>query len=280
VLIGGGDLVLPDTVSSLYWNRAWLRRPVIVSGVGVALERPPRGDVVPRMRDFVRHPSVRSISLRDRDSMNWVRDELEPLVPVRCAPDLGFAAAIPPAAPAREAVAVVLRKTPSPHDLATVDRLRRWASSQGLGLEHVVLATGITRDEEILGLRAAFGSGVALVTAETTAELSALLGGYPMVFSAKFHGLVIALRHGVPVASLRDTHKVRALADQLGDPRLVVTVGPVATQGSHEVLAPVRHQEVHRAKIRALEAAATSEVTVVAGMMGTMDQQPSRGARG
>jgi len=272
VLIGGGDLVLPDTVSSLYWNRAWLRRPVVVSGVGVALERPGREDVRPRMTNFLCHPSVRSIGMRDETSAAWVRG-LEPRVPVRSAPDLGFAAPLPTPAAARNAVAVVLRKTPSADDVATVGRIREWARAHELGTELLVLATSRTRDDEVRGLRAAFGSSLDIVTAETTTELSSLVGAYRGILSAKFHGLVVGLRHGLAVASLRQTHKVVALADMLGD-RQVFRPWHLDTSEAPPWSAPRTTAEA----VRSLEEGAREEVDLVRRVVA--DTEPARGREG
>jgi polysaccharide pyruvyl transferase WcaK-like protein len=221
-LVGGGDLIIPDAMSPLYWRREWLRRPVVVSGVGVALERPGRADVVPRMAAFLCHPSVRRIGVRDQDSADWVTENCHPTVPVRSTPDLGFA--WPMSRPAvrvhSESVAVVLRKTPTPADLASVARITRWAAARGLRTEHVILATGVTRDEELAGLRSVFGEDLAVVSADDVDGLCDLLAGRAAVFSAKFHGIVVSLRHGTPVVSLRRSHKTAALARSLGDPCL------------------------------------------------------------
>ena len=99
-VIGGGDLVIPNKISPLYWNRAWLQRPVYISGVGVPTwikHRAP--DVIERLRNFFQHPNVKHVSARDEESAQWIRRHLEPRVSVRVHADLAYNLAMPPPDP-------------------------------------------------------------------------------------------------------------------------------------------------------------------------------------
>lgn len=221
VIIGGGDLMHPDAISSLYWNRAWLRRPVIISGIGVALERQrERPDVIDRLRTFVASPSVHALSARDEDSADWITSRLHPRVPVEVIPDMGFAARIDhlPRKPS-DLVGIVLRKSPEPSEVREVRRLCSWAEAEGLGAELLVLATGTTSAQEAEALQLCLPE-VPIRRESTLDGLIGRIAGYRCLFTAKFHGAVIAARCGVPSISLRRTHKIDALARQLGYPQM------------------------------------------------------------
>ncbi|RKQ36414.1 polysaccharide pyruvyl transferase family protein [Kocuria tytonis] len=222
VVIGGGDLIHPDAISTLYWNRAWLTRPVIVAGVGVALERTRRrGDVPGRLRTFLQHENVHFVGTRDQGSTHWLRDTAGLSREIETGADPGFAAALPPAGhPGRDTVGVVFRKVPTDQDLSTLDRLLRLMEPRGFRVEVLVLAV---EHDQALERRALEDVGVPpeIIRTESSIDaLTAALGGYRSLLTAKFHGAVMAARYGVPALSLRMTHKVRALSIALGDPWL------------------------------------------------------------
>lgn len=91
ILIGGGDLIRVENLSDLYWNDAWTRKPVIITGIGVARESERvSGRVIPQLEKFFSSNNVLSISARDTESAKWIVDNLSPTVPVRTIPDLAF----------------------------------------------------------------------------------------------------------------------------------------------------------------------------------------------
>lgn len=268
MVIGGGDLVVPGSISSLYWNRAWLMRSVVIAGVGVALESPTvRPDVVDRLHRFFSHHSVRSISARDSDSAEWIRRELRPTVPVVATADLAFASVLPKATDSTpKRVGIVLRKTPSDVDRRRVERIRAWAARHGFETELLALATGKTLVDELAGIRACLGIGQAVRTCSSVNELCQVVGGYRCLFTAKFHGAVIAARYGVPSLSLRPTHKIRALAGQLGDSWL--THDPIDLSDAQLSLAadgPVNAAAVRRAELSASQAVCQAVTAAISG---------------
>lgn len=225
LIIGGGDLLHTDSISSLYWNRAWLEKPIIISGIGVALEQPrERHDVIERLRVFFSSPSVRSISARDSASASWIRERLVPAVEVQAIPDLAFAAEMPAVTPpSSDVMRIVLRKTPSERDIQEVRRLRSWAESAGLDSELLILAIGEEAAREAAAVRSAIPE-VPLRTEPSLQELMRAISTSRLLVTAKFHGAVIAARAGVPSVSLRATHKIEALARLLEHPDIALPV--------------------------------------------------------
>lgn len=223
LVIGGGDLVHPDAISPLYWNRSWLQKPIVIEGIGVALERRrERSDVLERLTTFFSSEMVRSIGARDGASAAWLREHLDPARPVGVSADLGFATDLPaPVPPRDDRMGIVLRKVPSEEDRRVVRRLLTWGEAHGVTMELLVLATGAERQREIEGLRSELPR-VPFRTADSIEDLMRAISGYRCLFSAKFHGAVVASRYGIPSLSLRPTHKISALACQLGDPELAM----------------------------------------------------------
>ncbi|WP_158548118.1 polysaccharide pyruvyl transferase family protein [Desertihabitans brevis] len=263
IVIGGGDLIHPDSISPLYWNRAWLDKPVFVSGVGVAFERGGfRQDVPGRLTDFLGHPAVRSIGLRDAASAEWVGAQLGS-DRVRQSPDLAFAFELPPPLPRHRVVGIALRKRPSEDDRDTVARVVRWARERGLGTELLVLATGHTAQDELSHLSPAF-PGVSVRSVGSVDEQCQAISSYAVLFSAKFHGSVVALRYGTPTVSLRETHKIQGLRAQLGAHAAPAFSAELLDRDA-EVLRPGRLPA-----LTALEAAAEEEVAHVSSLVGSV----------
>lgn len=220
LVVGGGDLVIPSSISSLYWNRAWLQLPVSVAGVGVALEgRPARPDVVRRMGAFFQHSSIQSVSARDEASARWISQNLIPNVSVDVSSDLGFAAALPEAEiTGTPILGVVLRKTPEDVQLRFVERLQKFAQQRNMHVNILVAATGMERQTELTALAGKVPRGVEVRTADSVDEVTGMIGGCAAIFTAKFHAAVVAARYAIPTVSLRTTHKIKALALSIQDP--------------------------------------------------------------
>lgn len=214
ILIGGGDLVIPWTVSELYWREEYLTRPVHIAGVGVPTWRSAVPAVIERMRRFMQHPNVRSISARDPESAQWISRHLEPKVEVTWAPDLVFAMDLPAVAPdpSRKTVSIVTRfRRSGDDDLTQLHRLARKALDMGWRTQSVVLATGRTGKVDLDVARQFEALGVETVHSEDLDVLTRALGESTVVITMKFHGTVVATSYGVPAFPVAATDKSRNL---------------------------------------------------------------------
>ena len=266
VVIGGGDLVLARTVSPLYWNRAWLRRPCAVAGIGVALEQGEfRADIAPRLRDFLTHDRVISVSTRDAASAHWLRDRAG--VPgVHCTADLAFAAALPPR-PSRadenltplgpgDRVALVVRKAMSEEIEVAVNRVLTWAAARGAAAEFLVAATSTEAAADRSAVRDRWPD-VRIRQESSVEAISAALTDYRVVASAKFHITLVCARLGVPTVALRTTNKTQQLAEQLQDPRAARVV---RSEDDDRLLDELCAAPLHETRLAALEQQAHDEV--------------------
>lgn len=212
-VIGGGDLVIPTKISSLYWNSAWLTKPVFIAGVGVPTwMKSENADVIARMSRFFQHSNVRYIGARDDESADWIRRRLQPTVPVTSHADLVFSMEMPPARRyERPTVGVVVRQQRSGGgNLAQVEQTCRAIADRGFDIVRVVLGSLGTGERDTEVARNMDVPGEVLTTQSTT-EMSANLGGLDALISMKFHGTVVATAYGVPSIVLSSTSKSQNL---------------------------------------------------------------------
>lgn len=212
-VIGGGDLVIPTKISSLYWNSAWLSKPVFIAGVGVPTwMKNENADVIARMSRFFQHPNVRYVGARDDESAEWIRRRLQPSVPVASHADLVFSMDMPPARRYdRPTVGVVVRQQRSGGaDLSRVEAMCRQVADQGFDIVRIVLGNLSTGERDLETARAMEVPGEVLYS-ESTREMSANIGGLDVLISMKFHGTVVATAYGVPSIVLSSTSKSQNL---------------------------------------------------------------------
>jgi polysaccharide pyruvyl transferase WcaK-like protein len=217
-VIGGGDLIIPNKISPLYWNKAWLAKPVYISGVGVPTwvkhEAP---DVMERLRTFFQHKNVRYISARDIESAEWIRKKLAPTVPVRCHADLAFGAIYPPARVfEKPTVGISLRTHRADADPSQLVATCKELQSQGFDILNIVMGTGRTRAADLAVAESFPLPEQIIFESESIDEISSTIGGLDVLISNKFHGTVVATTYGVSSVVLSSTSKSRNLYKRLG----------------------------------------------------------------
>jgi hypothetical protein len=211
IVIGGGDIVIPWSSASRYWERSYLRRPVFVAGVGVPTWREPIPYSVRRLELFFGSPSVRFIGTRDPESSGWIEENLRPRVPVATAPDLVCGLTLPSAVrpPGQPIFGVAVRSRSEPDDLSHVRALCERAMSLGYRVRRIVLATGNVRRRD---LEATDGLGLPdteLISSDDLDVISRSIGECTAMASMKFHGVVVATMYGVPAIATMPTTKTR-----------------------------------------------------------------------
>lgn len=222
LVIGGGDLVIPWRMSR-YWRRVFLERPVFVAGVGVPAWEAPVPDVVERLRGFFRHPSVRGIAARDAESAAWIRDALQPAVPVQESPDLACSLSLPDAQrpPGPPIFGVAVRRRDTVDDLTHVQRLCRRAMELGYRVRRIVLATGPLLQADLEVTRQLGLDDAELVASDDLGEISRAIGECSMLASMKFHGVVVATMYRVPAIVLMPSAKTLRFVNRIGRPELI-----------------------------------------------------------
>jgi polysaccharide pyruvyl transferase WcaK-like protein len=230
ILIGGGDLVVPWSGASRYWERSYLRRPVFLSGLGVPMWRAAMPHVVERLASFVGHASVRSIGVRDEESAAWVREHLRPAAPVVTTPDLVWARTLASATrpPGPPVFGVVVRSGKSAADLRHVRRLCERAIERGYRVRRIVAATGHTRALDERSVEALGLPETELVATDDLAAITRAIGECTVLASMKFHPVIAAAMQGVAPIPMMPTTKNQNLMRSFGRPDTLIGWGDPA----------------------------------------------------
>lgn len=218
MLIGGGDIVIPWSQGTRYWDRAYLRRPTFIAGVGVPTWGGSQFERLDGLQRFFQHPSVRYVGVRDAASAAFIRERLQPRVPVIETPDLVCALELPavarPSDPPLFGVAV--RRRQGKDDLTAVRALALRAQELGYRVRRIVLATGRTRLRDEQTTAELDLPDTELVSSDDLSVITRAIGECTAMASMKFHGFVVATMYGVPCFVLMPTAKNRYLADMIG----------------------------------------------------------------
>ncbi|KAA9393116.1 polysaccharide pyruvyl transferase family protein [Kocuria coralli] len=258
LVIGGGDLIIPNKISPLYWNRAWLQRPVYISGVGVPTwVKHHAPDVMDRLRNFFQHQNVRHIGARDEESAQWIRRHLEPKVPVQVHADLVFNMSLPPAVEfEKPTIGINLRTHRADSDPSHLVDVCKTYSARGYDVVNLVLGTGRTRAADLEVAQAFPFADQIVLDSERIDDLSSWIGGLDLLLSNKFHGTVVATMYGVSSVVLSATTKSRNLYTRL-DRRPLLSANEDAQMLSKADLA---RMPVSSAAVRELESEAAAAV--------------------
>ncbi|MCL2465653.1 MAG: polysaccharide pyruvyl transferase family protein [Micrococcales bacterium] len=212
-IIGGGNLVVPSKISSLYWNRAWLTKPVFIVGVGVDIDSNYESpDVISRLSAFFQHQNVCYIGTRDDESAEWIRRRLAPSISVSSHADLVFSMDLPPAHHyIRPTVGVAVRNQRGKFlDFSVLETACEQITAQGYDIVRLILGNLEAGMADLEIARSLNVSGP-ILHFDTVKEISSSIGGLDVLLSMKFHGAVVATAYGVPSITLSRSAKSESL---------------------------------------------------------------------
>lgn len=260
-VIGGGDLIIPWSLSGLYWREEFLSKPVIVNSVGVPTWGGYDKNVIQKLRNFINHENVHYISARDPESERWIGRHL------RCekvieAPDMVCALNLPPASPSEDPVlGIVTRfRRGGEDDYTQVKKLCEKAASHGYRIRQIILGNGLTGENDRSTADEFDFPDKEIVYSENIWDQCRAIGECTALASMKFHGSVVAAMYGVPSIVLSPTDKSRNfmrrieredLLSNLKDPRLADHFSPFMARiprTSREQLASGAREGLERLK--------------------------------
>jgi polysaccharide pyruvyl transferase WcaK-like protein len=213
LVIGGGDLVQPWRNNPLYWNRAYLAKPVFIYGIGapVSPDIVVKPHIVAKLRNFFQHPNVKYIGVRDHVSKQWIDANLEPNVEVRVHADLVCAIDLPsaerPDGPPILGIVTRQRNLDRPDTYEQVEKLARTAQGKGFRIRHIVLGTGLVGQRDLDNADELHIEDKELLHSENLDDLSRWIGECRVLASMKFHGTVVATMYGTPSICMMPTPK-------------------------------------------------------------------------
>ena len=230
IMIGGGDLVIPFSLSTLYWRPEFLAKPVVIYGVGVPKWGGYNADVVMKMREFFQHPSVKKITARDQESAEWIAQHLKPTAPVECAPDIVCAYTHEYVAPRDRTFGVVLRHQQNGVSQEKTRALLDAVRARGFHPRLLMLATGRTLADDFDTVARLDLGNADIVIRDNLASLTDELISCDRVASMKFHGCVVAMTHGVPCLALSSANKFKNFYAELGKQAWVSSLADAALE--------------------------------------------------
>lgn len=223
-LIGGGDLLNPNAVSSLYWREEYLEKPVFVHGIGCPNLKVKQSRALSYFQEFFSSDSVKHVCLRDVESKKYFDSTVNPKINTVTYPDAVFAMGVPEVKrnSKDKILGIVLRSHSSlVGEYEQVRKATDEAKSLGYRVRIIVAAFGKLGEGD-LAISKDFSEGDEEVFYSTDLmELCKCLGECDIVLSMKFHALVVGSMYGVPVIQLSSTQKNRNLFRYLQRPDLL-----------------------------------------------------------
>lgn len=211
ILIGGGDLINPIRVSGLYWQEAFLKKPVFVYGIGVPNVKWLRNNVVDIYRNFFQHPNCRLVVPRDPESFNWLKKNIQPTGHMEWFPDPVCSLRLPKTMPPDEkTLGVVMRSHRSMgEDLSALREMINKSKEMGFRVKHLVLATSQLGKSDLAMAQSIALEDEEIFASESLETLCQAISSCSLLASIKFHGLVVASMYGVPTVAMSVTPKNR-----------------------------------------------------------------------
>lgn len=213
IVIGGGDLIIPWSMSELYWRSEYLVKPVFIVGVGVPTWGQAKPHIVEKYKSFLTHKNVKYFNVRDKESAEWIKGNISPEVEVVHSADIVFSMKMPKKINVEEDYfGIVTRdRKGTPDDLTQVKRLAEKAKSEGYKIKHIILGSGDVGKRDFERADDFDVEDKVLVYSESLDELCQEISSCKMLASMKFHGTVVALNYGIPSIVLSATDKNRNL---------------------------------------------------------------------
>lgn len=214
-VIGGGDLIIPWSLSGLYWREEFLNKPVIINSVGVPTWGGYDKNVVMKLRSFVNHENVRYVAARDPESAAWIGKHLH-CDKVREAPDMVCAVNLPPATPSENILGIVTRfRRGGGDDYTQLRKLCEKAVASGYKIRQIILGSGLTgRNDRATADEFDFPNKE-IVYSENIWDQCRAIGECTALASMKFHGSVVAAMYGVPSIVMSPTDKSRNFMNRI-----------------------------------------------------------------
>lgn len=226
-VIGGGDLLNPNAVSSLYWREEFLSKPVFVHGIGCPNHKVKSSRALNYFNEFFAHENVKHICLRDIESKNYFDSVIKANVETVTYPDAVFALHIPTVKrdPKKKIMGIVLRGLAQGKlaggDYDNVRKAADEAKKLGYSVRIIVGAFGPLGSGDLDKSKNFAAPDEEVIYSDDLMEICKAIGECSMLLSMKFHALVVGAMYSIPVIQLSSTLKNRNLFRYMQRPDLV-----------------------------------------------------------
>lgn len=222
-LIGGGDLVNPNAVSSLYWREEYLKKPVFIHGIGCPNLKVKESRALSYFHKYFSSDSIKHICLRDIESKNYFDSVINPKLETVTYPDPVFALNMPKISKNNKTkvMGVILRSHRSL--IGEYEQVRKAVDeAKNLGYEvNIIVAAFGELGQGDLNVSEEFSNGEKIIYSNSLNDLCKAIGSCDFILSMKFHALVVGTMYSRPVLQLSSTQKNRNLFRYLQRPDLL-----------------------------------------------------------
>ncbi|MCV3736648.1 polysaccharide pyruvyl transferase family protein [Rhizobium sp. TRM96647] len=227
VVLGGGDLLCPyaPKIDRDFINATYLRRPVHIAGIGVERNKPDiHASVLDRWTKFLTHPNIKSISTRDPGSAEWVKEHIQPSLPVGSIPDLVCALPLPKAIKPSGApiVGLITRHIKDPKNYRIIEEVAATLMAKGWRVRHIIGGVAGHGAKDLENSRHLHVDGKETMHSEELDDISRALGECSLVLSMKLHTTLVAAMYGVPTVCVNPVVKARAFMKAIGREELAI----------------------------------------------------------
>lgn len=223
-LIGGGDLVNPNALSTLYWRDDFLKKPVFVHSIGCPNLKVKKSRALNQFHELFSHESIKHICLRDIESKRYFDEAVNPNIETVTYPDAVFSLNIPNATQdsKEKVLGVVLRSHASlVGEYQEVRKAVDEAKSIGYKVKVIVAAFGELGAGDLKVSQDFCEPDEEIFYSNDLMELCAEIGKCSLLLSMKFHVVVIGTMYQIPVIQLSSTQKNRNLFRYIQRPDLI-----------------------------------------------------------
>lgn len=227
VVLGGGDLLRPNRawIDPDFINPIYVRRPVHVVGIGVENDQAEiEQSVVEKWAEFLKHPSVRSISTRDGGSAEWITEHIRPDVAVASHADLVCALPMPPIERQGDQpiLGIVTRYARDPAEYRLLEEISAAYIAKGWRVRHIIGGIEGHGKHDFENAEQLRVEGKETVYTKQIDEITRAIGECSILLSMKLHTTIVATLYGVPTVCIHPVTKTRAFMASIGREELVV----------------------------------------------------------
>ncbi len=222
-LIGGGDLVNPRALSTLYWREEYLRKPVFLHSIGCPSITIQQSASLTKLKRFFSSDSIKHINLRDTQSKAYFDKVIAPRCDTVASPDAVCALAIPTKRKSNTlTLGVVLRahRSVDNPDYPEVRRAADEAKALGYTIKLIVAGNGRLGSNDFELTKAFAKEDEEILFSENLDDICSAIGSCSLLLSMKFHVVVVGALYGVPAIQLSSTQKNSNLFNYLQRPDL------------------------------------------------------------
>src|SRR5699024_11032131 len=168
-------------------------------------------NVLARWQEFLKHPSIASISNRDAGSKRWLEEHLSIDTHITSHPDLVCALPLPPVRRESSApiVGIVTRHIKSAREYALLPEIASMLCDNGWRVRHIIGGVRGHGKKDFENSKLVEIEGKEVVYSEDLDDITRAIGECNLLLSMKLHTTIVGVMYGVPTVCMNPAVKAR-----------------------------------------------------------------------